>query len=78
MLSSDLSLGKGLPENKVAILFAGTDKKCTFVLQTSRDGAVVARWAHNPKVIGSSPVPATKQKEVSEMKPLFFVFYSYQ
>ncbi len=25
-----------------------------------RDGAVVARRAHNPKVIGSSPVPATK------------------
>ena len=25
-----------------------------------RGGAVVARWAHNPKVIGSSPVPATK------------------
>ena len=27
---------------------------------TSRGGAVVARWAHNPKVAGSSPVPATK------------------
>ncbi len=27
--------------------------------QTSRDGAVVARWAHNPKVGGSSPPPAT-------------------
>jgi hypothetical protein len=26
-----------------------------------RDGAVVARRAHNPKVIGSSPVPATKK-----------------
>ena len=24
-----------------------------------RGGAVVARWAHNPKVIGSNPVPAT-------------------
>ena len=23
--------------------------------QTSRGGAVVARWAHNPKVVGSSP-----------------------
>jgi hypothetical protein len=22
---------------------------------------LVARWAHNPKVIGSSPVPATKE-----------------
>ncbi len=27
---------------------------------TSRDGAVVARWAHNPKVAGSSPAPATQ------------------
>ena len=24
---------------------------------------LVARWAHNPKVIGSSPVSATKSKE---------------
>ena len=27
---------------------------------TPRGGAVVARWAHNPKVVGSSPAPATK------------------
>ena len=26
-----------------------------------RGGAVVARWAHNPKVVGSSPAPATKK-----------------
>ena len=26
---------------------------------TLRGGAVVARWAHNPKVAGSSPAPAT-------------------
>ena len=25
---------------------------------------LVARWAHNPKVIGSSPVPATKADTV--------------
>ena len=30
--------------------------------QTPRGGAVVARWAHNPKVVGSSPAPATKTK----------------
>ncbi len=29
----------------------------------SRDGAVVARRAHNPKVTGSSPVPATKKSQ---------------
>ena len=26
-------------------------------------GAVVARWAHNPKVVSSSLAPATKQNE---------------
>jgi hypothetical protein len=26
---------------------------------------VVARWAHNPKVAGSSPVPATKNKNAA-------------
>ena len=26
---------------------------------------LVARWAHNPKVTGSSPVPATKATEKS-------------
>jgi uncharacterized protein YqeY len=29
-----------------------------------RDGAVVARRAHNPKVTGSSPVPATKKNKM--------------
>ena len=32
--------------------------KLNFLL--SRGGAVVARRAHNPKVTGSNPVPATK------------------
>jgi hypothetical protein len=27
----------------------------------SRGGAEVARWAHNPKVIGSNPIPATME-----------------
>ena len=35
---------------------------CNFAVQmTPRGGAVVARWAHNPKVVGSSPAPATKR-----------------
>ena len=29
-----------------------------------RGGAVVARWAHNPKVVGSSPAPATKESPI--------------
>ena len=31
---------------------------------TSRDGAVVARRAHNPKVVGSNPTPATKSNQI--------------
>ena len=31
----------------------------TIFTEILRGGAVVARWAHNPKVTGSSPVPAT-------------------
>ena len=31
-----------------------------FFSYISRSGAVVARWAHNPKVVGSNPSSATK------------------
>ena len=37
-----------------------------------RGGAVVARRAHNPKVIGSSPVPATKKRVFQKWKTLLF------
>ena len=33
---------------------------------------LVARWAHNPKVAGSSPVPATKKRAFT--LKLFFYF----
>ena len=39
---------------------------------TSRGGAVVARWAHNPKVVGSSPAPATKLRTEQKCLVLFF------
>ncbi len=32
--------------------------KSPFALSV-RGGAVAARWAHNPKVVGSNPTPAT-------------------
>ena len=32
-----------------------------------------ARWAHNPKVVGSNPTPATKVIPEAEMLP-FFIF----
>jgi len=42
-----------------------------------RGRAVVARRAHNPEVIGSNPVPATKTKgETQVFLPLFFPQYS--
>ena len=44
---------------------------CNFVVaKTSRGGAVVARWAHNPKVAGSSPALATKRADFKR-SPLF-------
>ena len=33
---------------------------------------LVARWAHNPKAVGSSPAPAT-QKALAFMPELFFM-----
>lgn len=42
---------------------------------TSRSGAVVARWAHNPKVIGSNPFSAT-QFEESQVRLSFLILLS--
>ena len=43
------------------------------VLKTaSRGGAVVARWAHNPKAGGSIPSPATKRR--ANLLSVFFLF----
>ena len=50
------------------------NKKLVVILQCkSRDGAVVARWAHNPKVVSSSLAPATKE---DKSKGLSSIFYS--
>lgn len=38
----------------------------------SRSGAVVARWAHNPKVIRSSRISATKEKKNRKNAVLLF------
>ena len=38
-----------------------------------RDRAGVARWAHNPKVVGSNPTPATKGNPSAKLKG-FFIF----
>ena len=35
------------------------NKIAVSLYKTARGGAVAARWAHNPKVVGSNPAPAT-------------------
>ena len=66
---------------KISIIFAA-QKRRRFSLEKDilRGGAVVARWAHNPKVAGSSPVPATwKNPKLEEMNkvPLNVLGISY-
>ena len=41
--------------------------------EISRDGAVVARRARNPKVAGSSPAPATIEIKSSEMMTFLLI-----
>jgi hypothetical protein len=43
----------------------GTSNRRTLVSSPPRGGAVAARWAHNPKVAGSNPAPATNQPPAS-------------
>ena len=38
-----------------------------------RGGAEAARWAHNPKVAGSSPAPATKKAGL--LSGFLFLFF---
>ena len=55
--------------NFPAVSFALQFSRCTARSHASRGGAVVARRAHNPKVRGSNPFPATKhivRKRTSE------------
>jgi hypothetical protein len=51
-----------LVDERKFFIFAPT-KSCTGLdlKKILRGGAVVARWAHNPKVVGSNPAPATNQ-----------------
>ena len=39
--------------------------------KSARGGAVEARWAHNPKVAGSNPAPATKKFEADQIGSAF-------
>ena len=42
--------------------------------QILRGGAVVARWAHNPKVVGSNPTPATRNKRLPKGDRFFCAY----
>ena len=50
---------------------AGFSAASLFGYRTTRDGAAVARRAHNPKVGGSNPSPATKNLEAPQPRGLF-------
>ena len=47
--------------------FCQYQKRQYLCIRKSRGGAVVARWAHNPEVVGSNPAPATKTKSFSRL-----------
>ena len=62
-------------------MFASNKKSRTFASQL-RNKAIdkhrgveqlVARWAHNPKVIRSSRISATKKRRIVEMRFFFFM-----
>ena len=56
-------------------LFLTLHSQSRMIATTSRSGAVVARWAHNPKVVSSSLASATTQRLfLSKRQPfLFFI-----
>ena len=47
--------------------------KLVYYKNILRGGAVAARWAHNPKVAGSSPVPATREDSSSDLMGSFLL-----
>ena len=51
--------GTGLENRKVVQAAQGFESLFLRHFFTSRGGAEVARWAHNPKARGSNPLPAT-------------------
>ncbi len=44
----------------------------THPLAMPRGGAVAARWAHNPEVVGSNPTPATRKSSRGMTRALLF------
>ena len=52
---------------------AGTPRpqSSKYVVCMPRGGAAAARWAHNPKVAGSNPAPATIERPTRYLVGLF-------
>ncbi len=56
------------------ILFVYSTKSRTFAPVKHRGvEQLVARWAHNPKVIRSSRISATRKRRIVEMRFFFFM-----
>jgi hypothetical protein len=53
--------------------FANPNICITFAATILRGGAVVARWAHNPKVGGSNPPSATRKKPDTKCQAFLFL-----
>lgn len=59
--------------NKIfTLLFGCKEKSIIFVLQYREVEQWLARWAHNPKVAGSSPALATKLKGLQNSNPFLY------
>ena len=62
----------------MGVFFCQFKKSLYLCIRKSRGGAVVARWAHNPEVVGSNPAPATKITKIKSFSilslKLFFVY----
>src|SRR5699024_8505663 len=56
---------------QVDLPLEGTSPKV--VINDAGWSSSVARWAHNPKVAGSNPAPATKKNAERIFRPVFFI-----
>ena len=53
------------------VTFANSKETRTFLKIYCGVEQLVARWAHNPKVVGSSPTPATREDSSSDLMGSF-------
>jgi hypothetical protein len=58
---SIIKLDKSIRIDFIKLIFCFSEKRYYLCSPISRSGAVVARWAHNPKVVRSNRASATKK-----------------